>query len=136
MDEDRLRCAETALRMVPEDYRTVRAADVAAQERGHSFHRGMHIGWAWGEDERGRPYLDLLSEHPHPGMEAERFFFDGRTEQIATPASARPVSPDPAEDAEIERRFLESNRAVYADLRERGLVPPEGENLLSQDVDE
>ena len=136
MNDERLRCAETALRQVPEDYRKVDAADVAGQERGHSFHQGMHIGWAWGEDERGRPYLDFLSEHRHPGMQAERYFTDGRTEPIATPASMRAVSPDPAEDAEIEREFFESNRAAYADLRDRGLLPPEGENVGSQDINE
>lgn len=136
MNDERLRCAETALRQVPEDYRKVDAADVAGQERGHSFHQGMHIGWAWGEDERGRPYLDFLSEHRHPGMQAERYFTDGRAEPIATPASTRAVSPDPAEDAEIERQFLESNRAAYADLRDRGLLPPEGENVGSQDINE
>ena len=37
------------------------AADVAGQVHG----QGLHIGWAWGEDERGRPYLDFLSEHRH-----------------------------------------------------------------------
>lgn len=121
---------------MPEDYRTVDAGDVVGRERGHSFHRGMHIGWAWGEDERGRPYLDFLSEHRHPGMHAERYFTDGRTEPIATPASLRVVSPDPAEDAEIERKFFESNRAAYADLRDRGLLPPAGENVGSQDINE
>lgn len=112
------------------------AADVAGQERGHSFHQGMHIGWAWGEDERGGTYLDFLSEHRHPGMEAERYFTDGRSEPIATPSSARAMSPDPFEDAEIEREFLASNRAVYADLRSRGLLPPMGENVASQDITE
>lgn len=136
MTDERLRCAETALRQVPEDYRKVNATDVAGRERGHSFHHGMHIGWAWGEDERGRPYLDLLSEHRHPGMQAARYFPDGRTEPIATPTSMRVVSPDPAEDAEIERAFSESNRAAYADLRDRGLLPPEGENIASQDINE
>lgn len=136
MNHERLRRAETALRQVPEDYRKVDAADVAGQERGHSFHQGMHIGWAWGEDERGRPYLDFLSEHRHPGMQAERYYTDGRTEPIATPASTRAVSPDPTEDAEIEREFFESNRAAYADLRDRGLLPPEGENVGSQDINE
>ena len=136
MDDERLQCAETALRQVPEDYRKVDAADVAGQERGRSFHRGMHIGWAWGEDERGRTYLDFLSEHRHPGMQAQRYFTDGRTEPIATPASMRAVSSDPAEDAEIEREFFESNRAAYADLRDRGLLPPEGENVGSQDINE
>jgi len=121
---------------VPEDYRKVDAADVADQERGHSFHQGMHIGWAWGEDERSRTYLDFLSKHRHPGMQAQRYFADGRTEPIAVPASMRAVSSDPAEDAEIEREFFESNRAAYADLRDRGLLPPGGENVGSQDINE
>lgn len=112
------------------------AADVAGQERGHSFHHGMHIGWAWGEDERGRPYLDFLSEHRQPGMQAERKLADGTTEPIATPTSMRAVSPDPAEDAEIEREFFESNAAAYADLRDRGLLPQAGENVGSQDINE
>jgi hypothetical protein len=109
MNDERLGCAETALRQVPEDYRKVDATDVAGQERGHSVHRGMHIGWSWGEDEHGRSYLDLLSEHRHPGMQAGRYHTDGRTEPIATPASMRAVSSGPAEDAAMERRFLESN---------------------------
>jgi uracil-DNA glycosylase len=136
MNDERLRWAETALRQVPEDYRKVDAADVAGQERGHSFHQGMHIGWAWGEDERGRLYLDFLSEHRHPGMHAERFYSDGSTEPIRTPASMRAVSPDPAEDAELERKFFEDNQAAYADLRIRGLLPPEGENIGSQEINE
>jgi uracil-DNA glycosylase len=136
MNDERLRCAETALRQVPENYRTVDAADVAGQGRGHSFHHGMHVGWAWGEDERGRLYLDFLSEHRNPGMQADRFYADGRTEPIATPSSSRAVSPDPTEDAERERQFLEDNRAAYADLRDRGLLPPEGENIGSQDLNE
>lgn len=113
MNHERLRCAETALLQVPDDYRKVDAADVAGQERGHSFHQGMHIGWAWGEDERSRTYLDFLSEHRHPGMQAQRDFADGRTEPIAVPASMRAVSSDPAEDAEIGREFFESNRAPH-----------------------
>jgi hypothetical protein len=52
MDYERLPCAETAFRPFPEDYRKVNADDVAGQERGHSFHQGMHIGRAWGENER------------------------------------------------------------------------------------
>jgi hypothetical protein len=48
----------------------------------------------------------------------------------------RAASPDPAEDAEIQRDFFESNSAAYADLRDRGLLPPKGENLGSQDINE
>jgi uracil-DNA glycosylase len=136
MNEEQLRCAEKALEQVPDDYRKVNAGDVAGQERGHSFHQGMHIGWAWGEDVHGRSYLDFLSEHRHPGMQAQRYFTDGRTEPIATPASTRRVSPDPLEDAEIERKFFAQNRAAYANLRDRGLLPPEGENVGSQNINE
>lgn len=136
MTDDRLRCAETALRQVPEDYRKVDAADIASQAQGRSVHRGMHVGWAWGQDERGRAYLDFLSEHRHPGMQAERYFADGTTEPIATPTSGRPVSPDAAEDAVMEREFFERNAAAYADLRDRGLLPPESENVGSQDLNE
>ena len=136
MDGERLRCAELALRTVPEDYRTVQGADVAGLESGHSFYRGMHIGWSWGVDERGRTYLDFLSEHRHPGMAAARYFADGRNEPIAVPAEARTVSPDPAEDAKLEQKFLEQNRAAYEELRDRGLLPPQGANLVSQDINE
>jgi hypothetical protein len=136
MDDGRLRCAELAVRRVPEDYRTVEATDLAGQERGRSFHRGMYIGWAWGVDERGRIYLDFLFEHPHPGMAAERYFADGRIESIAVPAGARTTSSDPAEDAKLEQEFLERNRAAYAGLRDRGLMPEQGANLVSQDISE
>lgn len=136
MDGDRLRCAKAALRQVPDGYRKVDAADVVGQERGHSFQRGMHIGWAWGKDRRGRVYLDFLYEHRHPGMHAERLYSDGSTEPIRTPASMRAVSPDSAEDAELERKFFEDNQAAYADLRNRGLLPPEGQNIGAQDINE
>lgn len=136
MNDERLRCAEAALRQVPENYRRVDAVEVAGQQRGHSFHRGMHIGWAWGADERSRPYLDFLSEHRHPGMQAARYFADGESEPIATPSSMRAVSPDPEKDADLERQFVKRNNAAYADLRDRGLLPPPGKNVSSQDVTE
>ncbi len=96
----------------------------------------MHIGWVWGEDQRGQVYLDFLSEHRHPGMHAKHYFPDGTNEPINTPGSIRRVSSDPAEDAEYERRFVEANRAAYANLREQGLLPPPGENLSSQEITE
>lgn len=136
MDDERLRCAQTALRQVPGDYLKVDAAEVAGHDRGHSFHQGMHVGWAWGQDDRGRPYLDFLLEHRHPGMQAGRYFTDGSTEPIATPASMRVVSPNPVEDDELERQFFERNSAAYADLRHRGLLPSEGQNVGSQDINE
>ncbi|GHJ59555.1 hypothetical protein NOK12_20730 [Nocardioides sp. OK12] len=125
MDADRLRCAEQALRSVPEDYRQVDGTEVASRERGQSRHRGMYIGWVWGQDGQGRHFLDLLSDHRHPGMLATRYFTSGDTEPIEVPASMRAASADPVEDAELERRYFARNRAAYADLRERGLLPPE-----------
>lgn len=136
MNDDRLACAEAALRTVHEDYLAINAADVVAQGNGHSFHRGMHVGWTWGTDDQGREYLDFLSEHRHPGIYAERYFADGTTEPIDVPHSGHIVTGNPTEDTEIERKFYERNRRVYASLRERGLLPEEGTNLASQDINE
>ena len=135
MNPDKLRCAAAALRTVPEDYLAVTAEVVAAVDNGHSFHRGMHIGWAWAEDRRGW-LLDFLSDHRMAGMSAERFCADGTSEHLETPASMHQVTGDAAKDAEIERRFFERNRAAYEWLRARGLMPPEGANLGSQDINE
>jgi hypothetical protein len=135
MDPDKRRCAEAALRTVPAEYVAVTSEAVAAVDNGHSFHRGMHIGWAWGEDRRGL-FLDFLSEHRMAGMSAERFYADGNSEHLETPASMHQVTGDPAQDAELERRFFERNQAAYERLRARGLLPPEGANLGSQDINE
>ena len=40
----------------------------------------MHIGWAWGEDERGGPYLDFLSEHLGFTRERTVAFGDGEND--------------------------------------------------------
>jgi len=136
MNDDRRKCAQAALRSVPADYLNISTADILRQHNGHSFHRGMHVGWAWGTDESGRTYLDFLSEHRHPGMYARRYFTDGTTEPIGVPHSSHLVTGDPVQDAEIEREFFERNRRAYVALRERGLLPDEGANLVSQDVSE
>jgi hypothetical protein len=135
MNADKLRCAEAALRTVPGDYLVVTTEVVALVDNGHSFHRGMHIGWAWAEG-RGGWILDFLSEHRMAGMSAERFCADGTSEHLETPAEMHQVTGDPAQDAEIERRFFERNRAAYEWLRARGLLPPVGANIGSQDINE
>ena len=135
MNPDKLRCAEAALRTVPGEYLAVTPEIVAAVDNGHSFHRGMHVGWAWADDGRGW-FLDFLSEHRMAGMSAQRFHADGTSEHLETPASMHQVTGDAAKDAEIERRFYERNRAAYEWLRARGLLPPEGANLGSQDINE
>ena len=135
MNPDRLRCAEAALRTVPEDSLAVTPEAVVVVDNGHSFHRGMQVGWAWAEDRRGC-FLDFLSEHRMAGMSAQRFYADGTSEHLETPASMHQVTGDAAKDAEIERHFFERNRASYEWLRARGLLPPEGANVGSQDINE
>lgn len=122
MDHHRLNCATAALATVPEAYLRIDAAQVLATDRGHSQHNGMYVSWSWGEDRCDGPYLDFLSAHPHPGLSAGRFYLSGRTEPISTPASSRPVSSDPSEDARLEQEFLTKNSAIYEGLRARGLL--------------
>ncbi len=136
MDEARIACANAALAPIPPNYCAVTPEDVAARENGHSFHRALHIGWAWGRDDTGREYLDLLWEHRHPGAHACRYFADGTTEDIAVPYGGYPMAEDPVENAEREQWYLAENRRIYADLRARGLLPDVGGNVPSQDINE
>lgn len=136
MDDDRLACASAALSTIHEKFRAMTEAEMAAEDNGHAFRHGMHLGWVWGRDETGRVYLDFLSEHRMSGMGAERYFADGTSEAIEVPREGYRVTGDPGKDAESEQRYIEQNQRVYAELRERGLLPPAGANLPSQDINE
>ena len=110
--------------------------ELLAQANGHHFFQGWHIGWVWGVGEDGRTFLDLLSEHRMAGMGAARYFADGTSEPRDTPQEFRLVGKTPEEDAELERAYFDHNRAAHASLRERGLLPPHGANLGSQEINE
>jgi len=107
------------------------------EENGHAFDRGgLHIGWSWGVDTSRGDYLDLLWEHRMAGIYASRYWPDGSIDRIPTPAELRLVSSDPVEEARLVDEYVEHNRRTYADLRERGLLPPVGDNAGSQDINE
>ena len=108
MNPDKLRCAEAALRTVPGEYLAVTPEIVAAVDNGHSFHRGMHVGWAWADAGRGW-FLDFLSEHRMAGMSAQRFHADGTSEHLETPASMHQATGDAAKDA--EKAFMAASSA-------------------------
>lgn len=136
VDAERMRCAEVALATVEPGYFIVSAADLAAQEQGHSMHKGMHVGWAWGAGERSGPFLDFLSEHRTTGIAADRYFPDGRVEPLPTPTSVRTTMSDVVEDARLEAEFVARNKEAYEYLRDRGLLPAVGENVSSHDINE
>ena len=135
MGQGRLKCAQKALEKISPTYRAVTAEEIVAQPNGHSFHRGMHIGWAWGE-ENGKWFLDFLPEHRMMGIFALRFFSDETFDRIETPRSFVQVTGDPEQDKLAEDEFFEHNRRVYKSLRDRGLLPPLGKNFGSQDMNE
>lgn len=131
------RIAAAALPAVPEMYgvRDLVAPRLSVEHNGHKFHGGWHVGWAWGQ-EKGNCYVDLLTEHRHPGMCAERTFADGHSKPIEVPSGFRRVGDTPEEDAKFQRAFIARNNAAYDDLRARGLLPPAGMNVASQDINE
>lgn len=137
MDEVKAQVVLSALGSLP-----LAAGGVVSRERllaeagGHAFSGGVHIGWAWGLDVSGGVYLDFLWEHRMAGISADRFWQNEERERIPAPAEFRRSSPDPDEDAQLEREYVEYNQRSYADLRERGLLPPAGHNVGSQDINE
>ena len=102
---------------------------VAARESGHLFKDGWYLGWVFGQEE-GREYFEWVTEHRMADMEHRRVFADGEELLLDTPRSGY-VYPEGATDeylARLEAGYLDWNRRVYAELRERGLLPPEGGN--------
>lgn len=128
MDQNRLECAQRALEETSSEYRQVTAEEIVAQPNGHAFHRGMHIRWAWGE-ENDKWFLDFLAEHRMMGIFAVKFFSDETFERIESPRIFIQVTGDPDADKLAEDEFFEHNRRVYQDLRESRLLPPVGPKL-------
>jgi hypothetical protein len=107
------------------------------REGGHIFQRGWHIGFVWGE-ENGEEYLEYLAQHRMTDDRHHRIWASGRIEQLPT-ASSMMVIPRGASEAEIkalETNFSARHAAISAQLRERGLLPPVGENLAALEINE
>lgn len=135
MPDDRTQCALEVLSQYGE-YWALSLSDLVGVENGHHFYRGWHVGWVWGSDDEHPCFLDILSEHRLAGMDAKRVFPDGATEPIEIPWAFRLVGQTPEEHERLAQEFFEHNRRAYADLRERGLLPAEGANIGSQDINE
>lgn len=135
MNTDRALCATNVLERSGEHW-ALTSEQLIAADNGHHFHHGWHIGWVWGRDEEHPCFLDILSEHRMAGMYAERILPDGSASAIDVPREFRLVGKTPEEDERLKAEYFEHNRRTYADLRERGLLPPPGGNIGSQDINE
>jgi hypothetical protein len=94
---------------------------VARREPGHIFKRGWHIGFLWGEEE-GEEYLEYLSQHRMTDDLHTRVYACGRVDDDL-PAPSMLSGP-------------EETRAIYAELRKAGLLPPLGMNQGALEINE
>jgi hypothetical protein len=109
----------------------------ARRDSGHIFEQGWHIGYVWGEKD-GEEYLEVLAQHRMTNDTRVRMWASGREDSLPAPGGMIILQPG-ATDTEIEQLTAESadyNRALYQDLRERGLLPPEGRNLGAMEINE
>jgi hypothetical protein len=116
---------------------TLPSRDIALRAAGHIFERGWHIYYVWGTDD-GEEYLEVLAQHRMTNDRHFRVFASGRAEYLPAPAEFYSYGPEATEakkDA-AKREYFEHNRRVYSDLRERGLLPPLGRNLVSHELNE
>jgi hypothetical protein len=111
--------------------------DVAARSAGHIFEHGWHIGYVWGSDQ-GEEYLEVLAQHRMTNDEHFRVFASGRVEDLPAPAESYMYGPNAteADKRKAEREYVERNERIYAELRERGLLPPLGHNLPAHEINE
>lgn len=110
---------------------------VTARSPGHIFEQGWHIGYLWGT-EKGEDYLELLAQHRMTDDRHFRIFASGRVEDLPGPATFYSYGPKATDEekAEAEREYVESNRRIHAQLRDLGLLPPHGDNLPAQEINE
>jgi hypothetical protein len=110
----------------------------ARREAGHIFQRGWHVGYIWGEED-GEEYFEYLAQHRMmAGDDHIRVWASGREEGFES-AGGPIVLPRGASKAEItklEHEHADRSRAISAQLREKGLLPPAGENLGAVDINE
>jgi hypothetical protein len=110
----------------------------ARREAGHIFQQGWHIGYIWGE-ENGEEYFEYLAQHRMmAGADHSRVWASGREEglEIADGPILLPRGATDAEIAQIEHEHAARSRAISAELREKGLLPPVGENLGALEINE
>jgi hypothetical protein len=99
---------------------------IAHRTPGHVFERGWHIRFIWGE-ENGEEYFELLAQHRMTNDRHLRVYASGHVERLPA-APDFYVIPEGASEAETEqlrRAHQEEVRGIYADLREKGLLPPD-----------
>lgn len=110
---------------------------VAKREGGHLYEAGWHIGFLWGEDEGGL-FLEYLAQHRMTDDRHVRIYADGREEwlEAASGLIGLPAGCSAEERRRIEAEAAAKRRRIYRELREKGLLPPHGQNLPALGINE
>ena len=104
---------------------------------GHIFEAGWHIGFIWGT-ENGEEYLEFLAQHRMTDDRRQRVYSSGRIDDlpVAPHWVAIPDGISPEKEAELLKASAQEHRRISAELRERGLLPPKGQNLPALEMNE
>jgi hypothetical protein len=107
------------------------------REPGHIFEKGWHIGYVWDEED-GEEYVELLVQGFAMDDAHVRWWASGREEDLPGPEEWIPIAPS-ASSTDIGQATdaaRAKNQTIYDELRERGLLPPEGGNLPLMEINE
>lgn len=105
---------------------------VPQRVRGKIIKSGWCIWFLFGKDEQGE-YLDYYSSHRMVlGDEHIRLRPDGGMEELPTISDLRKVSPDPAEDAQLEKEFFAENQHISEMLEAKGFRIEGDEPIIAQ----
>ncbi len=94
---------------------------VVARAQGKICVLGWAIWYRFGTDEEGE-FLDYYSSHRMTSDSHVRIHEDGREESLEILSTARLVSEDPVEDAELEKAFRAKNQRINQKLAEKGFA--------------
>jgi hypothetical protein len=102
----------------------IRPEDVTPGARRAIRERGWLIAYRVDAGEGGSPALELYATHRMTSDRHVRISADGTLEELDAIWEAYAFKPDvPGSEEAAKRRYLEHNRTVAEQLRDRGLYP-------------
>ena len=105
---------------------------VSQRARGRIIKAGWCIWFLFGIDDQGE-YLDCYSSHRMVlGDEHIRLRTDGSEETLPSICDLRRLSPDPVEDAQLEKAFFAENQQISEMLKTKGFGIEDDEPMSAQ----
>lgn len=100
---------------------TLPAESLKTRRRGAIHSAGWIINYLFGADEQGE-YMDYYAAHRMTNDRHVRIYAGGTVKELEVPLEfiSYPPGCTPEEKARIEKEYYETNRRIYAEIKQKG----------------